>query len=315
MSAKLIDETGNRYGLLTVSYLTKDKNGRTAWFCNCACGNSKIVRGSDLRKNKVIACSKSCPAKKEAGLTGAINEIGNKYGRLTVKMRAPYNSKSNQILWLCDCECGTKNYPVLGESLRNGLTKSCRCLANELSSDRFSLDITNKRYGKLIAKEKVGSGADGIIWRCECDCGNNNFTTTVHSLQSGNTKSCGCLKHSFGEYKIQEYLNKMGYYNNSEYTFKDLLSENNKPFRYDFALLNNNNNVLGLIEFNGEQHYHPVEYYGGEEGYKKRIKYDNIKKEYAINHNIPLLIIKYTDENKIEEIIDNFVKEIKYGFF
>lgn len=54
MPSKLIDETGNVYGALTVISLTKDKNGRTAWLCKCKCGNEKIVRGSDLRKIKSL---------------------------------------------------------------------------------------------------------------------------------------------------------------------------------------------------------------------------------------------------------------------
>ena len=48
MAQKLIDETGNKYGSLTVLYKTKDKNNRTAWMCKCDCGNTKIARGSDL---------------------------------------------------------------------------------------------------------------------------------------------------------------------------------------------------------------------------------------------------------------------------
>jgi hypothetical protein len=36
---------------------------------------------------------------------------------------------------LCQCDCG-KQKIVVEENLIKGLTKSCRCLANELSSDR-----------------------------------------------------------------------------------------------------------------------------------------------------------------------------------
>ena len=47
---------GNKYGDLTVIGLTKDKNNRTAWFCQCKCGNTKIVRGPDLRQGRITSC-------------------------------------------------------------------------------------------------------------------------------------------------------------------------------------------------------------------------------------------------------------------
>ena len=60
MSQKLINEIGNKYGLLTVLEKTKDKDNRTAWLCQCECGNTKIVRGPDLRKGKITTCGYGC---------------------------------------------------------------------------------------------------------------------------------------------------------------------------------------------------------------------------------------------------------------
>lgn len=56
------------------------------------------------------------------------------------------------------------------------------------------IDITNQRFGKLIALRMVGK-LDGknMYWECQCDCGNvKNIMGS--SLRSGNTKSCGCNK-------------------------------------------------------------------------------------------------------------------------
>ena len=49
-----IDETGNIYGNLIVIEPTRDKNNRSAWLCLCSCGNYKIVRGPDLRKEELF---------------------------------------------------------------------------------------------------------------------------------------------------------------------------------------------------------------------------------------------------------------------
>ena len=48
------------------------------------------------------------------------NEVGNKYGLLTVINRAE-NNKNGRAKWLCQCECGNE-IEVLGVSLRNGAT-------------------------------------------------------------------------------------------------------------------------------------------------------------------------------------------------
>jgi hypothetical protein len=57
------------------------------------------------------------------------NQIGRKFGLfgcLTVVARAPGRSPSGNAIWLCDCACGSKLYPVSGSRLKS--IKSCGCL-------------------------------------------------------------------------------------------------------------------------------------------------------------------------------------------
>ena len=52
-----LDETGNVYGRLTVKGPAKKLRGRQAWWlCQCACGNTKIVVGTNLRKGLTKSC-------------------------------------------------------------------------------------------------------------------------------------------------------------------------------------------------------------------------------------------------------------------
>lgn len=55
-------------------------------------------------------------------------------------------------------------------------------------------DLTGQRFGKLtvLNLEKKEKGI--TIWKCQCDCGNITHVTLGH-LRSGDTKSCGCLRH------------------------------------------------------------------------------------------------------------------------
>lgn len=58
------------------------------------------------------------------------------------------------------------------------------------------LNLIGKRFGNLIViscGEKTKHGT--YRWKCRCDC--DNFTSvTTNDLQSGHTRSCGCLRKS-----------------------------------------------------------------------------------------------------------------------
>jgi hypothetical protein len=55
-----------------------------------------------------------------------IDLTGQKFDRLTVICRAS-NNRHGCTMWLCKCDCGIEKI-ILGNSLRNGRTKSCGCL-------------------------------------------------------------------------------------------------------------------------------------------------------------------------------------------
>ena len=57
-----------------------------------------------------------------------INEMGNRYGRLTVVAAAP--GMVGQLRWTCRCDCGA-NHVVAGRHLRDGSTTSCGCIRIE----------------------------------------------------------------------------------------------------------------------------------------------------------------------------------------
>ena len=59
-NTKVIDETGNIYGYLTVISRNLDpemaKDGRAMWNCRCQCGNIHVVSGKMLRDGKTTSC-------------------------------------------------------------------------------------------------------------------------------------------------------------------------------------------------------------------------------------------------------------------
>ena len=55
----------------------------------------------------------------------------------------------------------------------------------------------------------------------------------------------------------------------------------------------------------GEQHFHPVKYFGGEEKFLRQQQYDQQKRDYCQSHNILLYEIRYNEvlEEKLEEYL------------
>ena len=54
------------------------------------------------------------------------------------------------------------------------------------------IDLTGKRYGRLVVIERTKNKGSKTAWLCKCDCGNEKIVTG-DGLNRGNTKSCGCL--------------------------------------------------------------------------------------------------------------------------
>lgn len=53
-------------------------------------------------------------------------------------------------------------------------------------------DVTGVVYGRLTVLGCVGKGKSHYLWECICECG-NKVTIAINNLNSGHTKSCGCL--------------------------------------------------------------------------------------------------------------------------
>ena len=56
-----------------------------------------------------------------------------------------------------------------------------------------TVDISNKKFGKLLAVKRCTNMSGKTAWECKCDCGNITFVTTSN-LTCNRIRSCGCLK-------------------------------------------------------------------------------------------------------------------------
>lgn len=64
-------------------------------------------------------------------------------------------------------------------------------------------DITNQRFGRLIAECYHHSANHRRFWQCKCDCGNVVIVRQYH-LTCGKTKSCGCYRREVNTKHLEE---------------------------------------------------------------------------------------------------------------
>lgn len=120
-----------------------------------------------------------------------VDRTGQTFGRWTV-LRETKERAGRRVFWDCICICGVEK-SVDGNSLQNGNSRSCGCLAADEKSNRKKIDLTGQKFGRLTVIKEFGLAANGCIsWKCQCECGK---VTNLGSdrLRSGNTMSCGCL--------------------------------------------------------------------------------------------------------------------------
>ena len=111
---------------------------------------------------------------------------------------------------------------------------------------------------------------------------------------------------SKGEKLIREILENNRVLFKQEYSFATLKSFKGKPLRYDFAIFENNK-VIALIEWQGQQHYSFVEHFSKTKGKWDYAREMDVQKcKFALINKIPLYCIPYYDYDIIKTIKDIF---------
>lgn len=175
---------------------------------------------------------------------------------------------------ICSGECNKQSFDYLLQVNCNNFFER----KGEYITSNIPIEILHKKCGS--------------IWKC----------SPINILYNYTDKDiCPvCSPPSFGEEKINGILinNQINFL--PQYKFKECRNKQSLPF--DFAIFKNNKLIL-LIEYQGEQHYKPVVFFGGEEKFKLQQKRDKIKKDFCINEKINLTIIPYWEFDNIEEIL------------
>ena len=289
---KFKDLTGQQIGRSFVVSRAESKvdlsgKRRTVWNVRCECGNEFTALTDSITRNPNLVCPEC--TNKDRSKNNRIHVIGNQYGRLTI-LEVIANTRPVKVK--CQCDCGHEHICAQADVI-SGHTQSCGCLQAEQASAINTKDWTGyvADSGIEFLCQDYQNNKGQWVWKCKCGVCGNIFSELPARINNGHVTSCGCRIQSVGEECVGNILQEMQVTFVPQYTFDDC--KNVRVLRFDFAILNNNG-LIGLIEYDGKQHFEPIEYFGGEVGFKNTQKRDEIKNRYCKQHNIPLLRLPYT---------------------
>lgn len=307
---KKIDMVNNIYGHLTVDAMLYNYNNTNKTYCSCSCdcGRQNVIRPAwELRNKSTDLTSCGCTFKERAKRVCGKDIDGQKFGRLKVLETL---WEHNPPMVKCECDCGYIGL-FRKSDIQTGHTKSCGCATKERTSEVSTKDWTGyvSESGVKFIKPLYQNNKHQWIWECECPLCGNMFQVLPIKVYNNHTTSCGCKRQSSGERIIETILKSQNINFNKEYTYDDCKYK--YKLRFDFAIMDNDDKVLFLIEYDGQQHFKPVESFGGQKAFNETIVRDEIKNEYCQMKQIPLLRLNY--KQSVEDYrrkINEYIKSV-----
>ena len=110
---------------------------------------------------------------------------------------------------------------------------------------------------------------------------------------------CPTCQESKGEREIRNELDRLGIDYIYQHSFKNCFFKNKLKFDFYIPKLNT------CVEYDGEQHFKTIEFYGVISNFIKQKERDLVKERYCSDYNIKLIRISYKDDlkNKLLECL------------
>lgn len=243
-------------------------------------------------------CGGRSPYTTESYICKAKEVHGDKYNYSLVV----YSRHKDKIQIICPVH-GVFNQ-IAGDHLQG---KGCsRCARNvRLTTEEFILRAKQVHGDKYTYSNTVYiSGHNKVTITCPK---HGDFTIDPQHFLKG--IGCSSCKNSLGSNSVRAWLDNHNISYKAEYKTKECKDKKELPF--DFAISDENGKLLGLVEYDGQQHFEPCSLFGKGQGFMITVLHDAIKNQFCEDNNIPLLRIPYWDKDKIPEKLETFLKEIQ----
>ena len=160
-------------------------------------------------------------------------------------------------------------------------------ISQRKSEEQYIMELQEKHPNIILDAEYVGGHVNTPHKCLVCGC---EWSPRPSNLLTG--YGCPGCNQSKGEKQVETWLQNHEIIFVPQYKFDDCCDK--KPLPFDFYLPDYNL----CIEYQGQQHYDAIEYFGGEKSLKYTQHHDKIKKNYCINNNIQLIYIPYWENTE-----------------
>lgn len=219
------------------------------------------------------------------------------YGHV-YEVLSPYIDSSSKIK-VKHLPCGNVWSPVADELIQREACSKCHKQKTLAEFKKELYDLVGDEY---VALSKTGDNTYMIRHSCGLEY-EYNGSKILHNGQ----RCPRCTSMSCGEVLVSEVLDKYNIKYIYQKSFNDLRYK--KKLRFDFYLPTLNT----CIEYDGKQHFQPVEYFGGLKTLKGGKIRDNLKDYYCHINRINLIRIPYTFNtiSKVDKYIKSHIGIIK----
>lgn len=264
------------------------------------------IDGNVWKTEARVLYRSGCPKCDITKRTKTTEQFKKEVGRVNpnIEVLGNYKTSRNKLKFRCKLDgtiWETMPYTILG---------GCGCPKcadiKRINKKRKDIDIIKKQikennkdielvgeYKNALSKTKFKCNKCGTTW--------NTSVSSIINLKTGCPK---CSNRSKGEREIRKYCKENNIQYKEQYKIKKCKNIHELPF--DFAIFNKEK-LIALIEYQGVQHYKPVDFFGGEREFNKRKINDKIKKEYCKKNNILLIEIPYWVK-RIDKYIEKYLK-------
>lgn len=176
-----------------------------------------------------------------------------------------------------------------------------KCIGKYKTTEEF-IKLSKEIHGdKYDYSKTVYTRADTPVTIICPEHGEFEQLPRVHSVVG-----CGCPKcsQSHGERIVAQVLTDLNISFKEQVCLKNPYNEGHK-FRLDFWIPS----LKLIIEYNGKQHYIPIEHFGGELRFKEQQKRDSDLRKVCEKTKTHLLEISYKEKN-IEKVIKDFIDKL-----
>ena len=286
--------------LTTIEFIKKAKNvhgdrydySQTNYCCrrnlvDIICNKHGLFQQNAGNHLNGSGCPKCCEYDTKKLIMLARQKHGDKYDYSEVN----YIDSKTKIKIICP-EHGIFEQTPNSHLNGNGCPKCYVVINNIFDFIKKSNEIHQNKYDYSFCEYKTCHKKIKII------CPEHGvFEQTPNSHLNG--RGCPNCRISKGEQFIINWLKQNNISFEKQKTFNNC--KRIKTLKFDFYLPDYNT----LIEYDGQQHYIPIRYFGGEISFERQQLIDRIKTEFAEQNKIRLLRISHKEMSNISIILKN----------